>query len=266
MQNSNKKFPIKFLFIPILIGIVIIFIYFSIFPFINEENLPSEDFSSSLFSQIENSSSFEISSQIESEAPPKDPEILPEMAKLHKENPDIFGWIKIENTNIDYPVMFTPDDEERYLYADFNGNYDIDGLPFIDKDCKADPESKNIIIYGHNMLDGTMFQNLLKYENEDFWKEHPIIEFKTLYENRKYEIIGAFRDRVYYKYETCFKFYQFIDPSAEEFNEAIDYYIQNTPYDMNVSANYDDNLITLVTCAYHHEHGRYVVVAREIKD
>ena len=194
-------------------------------------------------------------------------EMLPEMAELYAENPDIIGWVKIEGTNVDYPVMYTPDDEEKYLYRGFDGKYNAEGLPFLDKDCSMSPESTNLIIYGHNMLGGTMFQNLMKYEDEEYWKEHPVIEVKTLYETRTYEIIGAFRDRVYYTYEDCFKFYQFIDPQTEEeFDEAISYFIENTPYDMGVEAEFGDNLITLVTCAYHHQFGRYVVVAREISE
>ena len=194
-------------------------------------------------------------------------EMLPEMAELYAENPDIIGWVKIEGTNVDYPVMYTPDDEEKYLYRGFDGKYNAEGLPFLDKDCSISPESTNLIIYGHNMLGGTMFQNLMKYEDEEYWREHPVIEVKTLYETRTYEIIGAFRDRVYYTYEDCFKFYQFIDPQTEEeFDEAISYFIENTPYDMGVEAEFGDNLITLVTCAYHHQFGRYVVVAREISE
>ena len=194
-------------------------------------------------------------------------EMLPEMAELYAENPDIIGWVKIEGTNVDYPVMYTPDDEEKYLYRGFDGKYNAEGLPFLDKDCSISPESTNLIIYGHNMLGGTMFQNLMKYEDEEYWREHPVIEVKTLYETRTYEIIGAFRDRVYYTYEDCFKFYQFIDPQTEEeFDEAISYFVENTPYDMGVEAECGDNLITLVTCAYHHQFGRYVVVAREITE
>ncbi len=193
-------------------------------------------------------------------------EMLPEMEELYNQNPDIIGWIKIEGTMIDYPVVFTPEDEEKYLYKDFDGSYNINGVPFLDKDCDMIPETTNLIIYGHNMMSGKMFHGLLDYESEEFWKEHPTIEFKTLYETRTYEVIGAFRDKVYFAYEDCFKFYQFIDPTEEEFNEAIAYFVEKTPYDMNVTAEYGDNLITLVTCAAHQQFGRYVVVAREVTD
>ena len=111
-----------------------------------------------------------------------------------------------------------------------------------------DPESQNLIIYGHNMTNGTGFRTLMYYQQENFWREHPTIYLSTLYEEREYEIISCFFDRVYYVHENCFKFYQFIDPATEE------------------QALYGDRLVTLVTCAYHVEDGRFVVVARLIED
>jgi len=196
-----------------------------------------------------------------------EPVMLPEMAALYEENPDVVGWIRIDNTKLDYPVMFTPDDEERYLRADLEGNFDMSGLPFIDKDCSMDPESDNLIIYGHNMQNGTAFRALMSYANQSFWEEHPTIYLSTLYEERTYEIIAAFYDRVYYKNEDVFKFYQFIDyETEEEFNEAIANYQDKAQYDTGVTAEYGDRLITLVTCAYHVNNGRFVVVAREVTE
>ncbi|MBE6798347.1 MAG: class B sortase [Ruminococcaceae bacterium] len=194
-----------------------------------------------------------------------EPQMLPDMAALYAQNSDIVGWVKIEGTNIDHPLMFTPDDEEKYMYKSFDGSYNINGVPFLDKDCSMEPESDNLIFYGHNMKLGGMFHDLLNYKKESYWKEHPTITFKTLYEERTYEIIGAFKDRVYYAHEDVFKFYQFIDVETEEdFNEAIAYFKKKTPYDMGVEAEYGDRFLTLVTCAYHHKYGRYVVIAREI--
>lgn len=212
----------------------------------------------------ESSVIIEESSEVEEE---EEPQMLPDMAALYAKNPDIIGWITIEDTQIDYPLMFTPDDEEKYIDTNFEGEPDKRGEIFMDKDCDIDPESDNLIFYGHNMETGEMLGELFGYEQEEFWKEHPLIQVKTLYEERTYEIVGAFRDRVYYNYEDCFKFYQFIDyDKQEELDEAIDYYIANTPYDMDVEYEMDDRFITLVTCAYHEEDGRYVVVARDITE
>lgn len=193
-----------------------------------------------------------------------EPAILPELAELYGENPDLAGWVAVEGTVLDYPVMYTPEDGEKYLYKNIDGNFDANGLPFIEDGCSMDPESDNIIIYGHNMNSGEMFASLMNYAEEAYWEEHPTIRFSTLYEEREYEIVAAFYDRVYYKYEDCFKFYQFIDAEdAAHFEEAVSYFKENAQYDTGVTAEYGDRLLTLVTCAYHEENGRFVVVARE---
>lgn len=197
--------------------------------------------------------------------PPK--VMLDNMAALYAQNPDIVGWIRIDGTKLDYPVMYTPDNEEKYFRADFEGNFTFTGLPILDKDCSLDPESDNLIIYGHNMKNGTAFTTLTRYSKESFWEEHPTIFFSTLYEERTYEVLAAFYDRVYLKTDDCFKFYQFIDAEDEAaFNEAYDYYKSKSVYDTGVTAEYGDNLLTLVTCAYHTEKGRFVVIARQVTE
>ena len=196
-----------------------------------------------------------------------EPVMLAHMAELYAQNPDIIGWIRIDGTKLDYPVMYTPDDEEKYIYANFEGEYDKSGLPFIDKDCTMDPESQALVIYGHNMKNGTAFKTLFSYEKKKFLEENPTIYFSTLYEERTYEVLAMFYDEVYLKTDTCFKFYQFIDPETEEeFNEGIEYFKNRSIIDTGVTAEYGDRLITLVTCAYHKDYGRYVVVAREVPE
>lgn len=190
------------------------------------------------------------------------PVILPQYAELYAQNQEMYGWIQIDGTKIDYPVMYTPGEPEKYLHTGFDGSNSYPGVPFIDANCK--PESINLLIYGHNMPNGTMFRSLMKYQEKTFWQQHPTITFNTLYEEQEYEIIAAFNDRVYYTRETgMFKFYQFIDPETEEeFNSGIAAMKDKALYDTGVTAEYGDKLITLVTCAYHTDHGRFVVVAR----
>ena len=178
------------------------------------------------------------------------------------DNADTIGWLRIDGTVIDYPVMHTPTDPEKYLHTNFKREYSFGGIPFIDANCSAD--SDNLLIYGHNMLDGSMFRSLPKYESKSYWQAHPTIHFDTLYEEGEYEVLAAFYDRVYYTYENCFKFYQFIDAADEaDFNNAISNFRSKALYDTGVTAAYGDKLITLVTCAYHVEDGRFVVVARK---
>lgn len=191
------------------------------------------------------------------------PEILPYFAEL-AQNPDFAGWIKIDGTKLDYPLMYTPGDGEKYLRRNMDGEYSVGGVPFIDEHCSLDPRSDNLIIYGHNMKNGTMFRTLMEYDQKNYWQEHPVIHFSSLYEEKEYDILAAFYDRVYMKTDTCFKFYQFIDAENEEdFNEAINYFKGHALYDTGVTASYGDKLITLVTCSYHEDNGRFVVVAKE---
>lgn len=194
-----------------------------------------------------------------------EPVMLERFVEYYEENPDIAGWITIEGTKLDNPVMYVQGDNEKYLYKNFDGFFSAAGLPYIKGSCSMDPESDNLIIYGHNMLDGAMFGDLEMYADEKYWQEHPIIQFSTLYEAREYEIVAAIYDRLYYNYEETFKFYEFIDARDEaHFNEAITYFKENSEYDTGVTAEYGDNLITLVTCSYHCQNGRFVVVARQI--
>lgn len=195
--------------------------------------------------------------------PPTEPrEILPRFLELYQKNPDLAGWLTIPGTRIDYPVMYSPDEPERYLHANFDAAYSFAGLPFLDAAC--DIESGNRIIYAHNMLDGSMFRTLLKYQQKDFWQRNPVISFNTLYEEQEYEVVAAFYDKVYKKTDTNFKFYQFYDTSDQSrFDEAMAYYREHALYDTGVTAQCGDLFLTLVTCAYQTENGRFVVVARK---
>lgn len=190
------------------------------------------------------------------------PEPSPYML-LESENPDFYGWLQIDGTTVDYPVMHTPDDPEKYLHLDFDGQYSVTGTPFLDERCTSD--SDNLIIYAHNMNNGTMFKDLLKYKDETYWKEHPIIHFNTLNEQHDYEIMSVFYDRVYYQYEEGFRYYNFINAESEsDYNQAVQEYLDKSLYDTGVSAKSGDQLLTLSTCSYHEQDGRFVVVAREI--
>lgn len=193
-----------------------------------------------------------------------EPEMLAALAELYEQNPDTAGWIKIGDTKLDYPVMYTPDEPQKYLRKDFEGKKDNSGLPFLNVDCQlGEEESTNLIVYGHNMRNGTAFRTLHSYADQKFWEENPIIEFSTLYEEREYEIFAVFYDTVYYPEDDCFKYYDFIDPETEEeFNEGIAYFQEHSLYDTEIDVEYGDSLIMLITCSYHTEHGRLVVVGR----
>ena len=187
---------------------------------------------------------------------------------IYNMNTDFIGWLTIDGTVIDYPVMYTPDDEEYYLRRDFNKEYSTAGTLFVAADSvPVGDTTDNIIIYGHNMKAGTMFHDLLKYEDEDFYKEHKYITFDTISEEGTYEVIAAFRTEIYSEDDTeHYNFYDFTDAaSAEEFNEYVNNAKSNTPYIISESAVYGDKLLTLSTCAYHADEGRFIVVAKKIE-
>lgn len=184
--------------------------------------------------------------------------------KLQKENDDIVGWLEIEDTNINYPVL-QGDDNEFYLNHNYKKEKSEKGSIFLDAKYNWNIPSNNLLIYGHNIINGLMFQDLLKYESQDFYKKHPNIRFTTEKDDKEYEIISVFKSRVYYKAEkNVFRYYDFINVETE--NEYMDF-VKNAKkasiYDTETTAKYGDELITLVTCSYHIEDGRFVVIGRE---
>lgn len=205
--------------------------------------------------------------QVEVTPEPTPIPMIPEMAELYEKNNDVVGWIKIPGTKVDYAVVHTPDDPQKYLNLNLEGEWSGFGTIFIEGKCSMDPRSTNLLFHGHNMLNGSMFRTVTEYKNERFFDEHPIIEFSDLYQNKQYEIFAVVRDRIYHNYETCFKYYEFLDPATEEeFNEGIAYFKEHSLYETGITPVYGDKLITLSTCAYHTEHGRMLVLAREITE
>lgn len=181
-------------------------------------------------------------------------------------NEDMAAWIVIPGTNVDYPVMWTPEDETYYLYRDFEGRDNQNGSLLLDTDSCLDPLTTNLIIHGHNMRSGAMFGNLTDYEDEDFYEEHKQITLYTEECQRNYEVIAVFRSQVYRKTDEVFKFYKFFQADTqEEFDDFYQNIKELSIYDTGVTAEFGDHFITLSTCVYHVEQGRFVVVAKEVE-
>ncbi|MBS7339952.1 MAG: class B sortase [Lachnospiraceae bacterium] len=192
------------------------------------------------------------------------PDILPEYQMLYEKNKKLIGWLKIDDTIIDYPVMQTSNNE-YYLDHNFNQEYDKNGSIFMDYNCSVYPRSTNLIIYGHHMKSGKMFGQLQKYAKESYYKEHKIIQFDTIYEKGTYEIMYVFRSQVFNENDMVFKYYQFINAnSGVEFDSYMDEMKKISLYETGVNAKYGDSLITLSTCDNSQEDGRFVVVAKKI--
>ena len=172
-----------------------------------------------------------------------DKTFIPEYQELYLENNDMVGWIKIDDTKTNY------------------------GCPYVQQNCDMEQPSDNIVIYGHNMNDSSMFSALTKYKSKDFWESHKYIAFDTLTDKQNYEVIAAFKTVVYTDNADSFKYYQFVNAeTAEEFNAYIGKCKELSLYDTGLNAEYRDKLITLSTCEYSRTNGRFVVVARLVKE
>lgn len=183
-------------------------------------------------------------------------------AAVYEKNHDLIGWITIEGTRIDYPVMQTKEKPNFYLKHAFDKSYSRYGVPYIAENCDIDI-SDNIVIYGHHMNNGSMFSDLCRYADEDFYKAHRTIRFDTLGSFGEYEIISVFKTTVYS--EQGFSYYHFVNAGSEStFNEYVSKCTELSLYNTGATAKYGDKLITLSTCEYSRTNGRMVVVAKKI--
>lgn len=198
------------------------------------------------------------------------PTPVPRVPNPYKEsylaNEDMAAWLHIPDTNIDYPVMWTPGDENYYLRRDFDGSSNRNGCLILDTDSCPDPLTTNLIIHGHNMKSGAMFGKLTKYEDKEYFENHRQIILYTEECQRNYEVIAVFRSQVYKKSDQVFKFYKFFQADTqEEFDDFYNNIMELSLYDTGVTAQFGDHFLTLSTCSYHVEQGRFVVVAKEVE-
>lgn len=186
--------------------------------------------------------------------------------ELQKENEDIKGWIEIENTHINYPILQN-DDNEYYVYRDYRKEESSYGSIYMKDKSDINDANSNLVIYGHHMKDGEMFADLLEYVNEEFYQEHKIVKITTENEEREYEIIATFKSRVFYEDEkNVFRYYNITNfENEDEYNNFVINSKKNQFYDTGIDASYGEQLITLITCEYSQENGRMVVVAKRIK-
>lgn len=183
------------------------------------------------------------------------------LQELYELNNDFVGWIKIEDTNISYPVMQTDNDrKDYYLRKNFYKEYSQLGTPYIAEYCNVQT-SDNVIIYGHHITNYQMFGELEKYKNKEFYDNHKMINFNTIYGNADYEIIAIFKTVAY----TGFKYYEFMNSNSQnEFDTFIKRCKELSLYETGKTAKYGDKLLTLSTCEYSAKNGRLVVVAKKI--
>ena len=191
--------------------------------------------------------------------------ILDRFKPLHELNDELVGWIKIEGTNIDYPVMQSSEDTpEFYLAANFDKNYDVNGLPFLDYRCEIGPNSNHMLVYGHNMKSKIMFHHLTDYESEEHWREHPYILFDTIYEEATYEIFAAFIFDVGSMTKTSFQFHRYTEFEKADWDDFIKEVKRRSVYDTGITPVFGEEILTLATCEYTTWNSRFVVIARRV--
>ena len=193
------------------------------------------------------------------------PKIL-KLQKLQKINSDIVALIEIEGTNINYPVLQT-DNNSYYMTHNYKKEKSKNGAIFLDKDYNWNIPSTNLLIYGHNNIGSKeMFAELVKYKKEAFYKKHKTINFITNEQEAKYEIISVFLSKVYYKHEiNVFKYYYFINANdKQEFDEYVNNCKKLSLYEIDATAEYGDQLMTLSTCEYSKLNGRLAIVTKKI--
>ncbi len=242
---------IKISVVILLIGIMLISSYFIY------KNMQEDKEQEEIFEELEN---IVTTNETNEEKEQKEDNV--NLNKLYKINNDIVGWLKIENTNINYPVMQTKDRPDYYLRKNFYKEYSVFGTPYIDENCDIE-NGNNLIIYGHHINGNKMFGELENYKNEEYYNKHKFIKFYTLNEKAEYEIISVFKTTVYN--DKGFKYYQYYNLEDErEFETFINKCKELSLYDTQKIAKYGDKLLTLSTCEYSQNNGRLVVVARKI--
>ena len=176
------------------------------------------------------------------------------ISELIAMNSECFGWISIAGTNINYPVMHTPDNSQKYLNKNFYGEYSLSGVPFLDSRCSAD--STNLIIYGHHMNNGTMFADLCNYTDYSYFTEHPTVVLETK--------DGAFAYSVFsvMKVKSDDDWYRFTTVGTEKsYNSRIEYAKEKSIYDTGITPVYGQQILTLSTCYGYNQDDRILVLA-----
>lgn len=172
-------------------------------------------------------------------------------------NPQTVGWVQIDKTELEYPVVQT-DNNAYYLSHNFSNEVSIEGTVFLDYVCNT-VTTRNNVLYGHYMSDESMFSSLWHYQEESYFTEHPIILYDRLGNPGDWEIFSVYITAADYDYRQP----EFADDP--EFLEYMNRLKARSIYDTGVILNPTDEVVTLSTCIYTFENARFVVHARKIQ-
>ena len=183
--------------------------------------------------------------------------------ELRKINKDIIGWIRVENTPVDYPVL----ESEDYLYKNYKGEYSRYGSIFTDNVCKLEKNPQNIILHGHHMNNGSMFASICEFANLTFYKANPTFTFDTIYGKGKWKVISVFRTNTEPDQGEIFNYLvSDFGTKKDNFLEFIYQIRLRSIIDIPVDVSEDDQIVTLSTCSYELKDFRTVVVARKVRE
>ena len=187
-------------------------------------------------------------------------EILPIYRKMHDENENFAGWLYVDGTNLEYPIMQGPDNK-FYLSHDMDGAYDKYGMLILDENCNIDSDCPQLVIYGHNVNSGKLFGELLFYKEEAYCDYHPQICFDTLYGSGTYRIFAAFTTTTSEaeKDGKMFSTLEFSD--KERYDDFVSWAKGRSLYERDFTPKYGDDILSLVTCEHSDEEGRFIVFA-----
>jgi sortase B len=192
--------------------------------------------------------------------------VLLEYEEFLSQNPDLVGWLTIQGTKVDYPVVQKTEDNDYYLNHSFDGSEDSAGTIYVDYRSDIVNPTTNTMVYGHNMKNGTMFGSLKNYLQEDFFKEYRYIQFNTIYEHRLYQVVSVGLSEVAYQDENSYRYYNFIQANnMEEWQEFVDNVNSLAIYQSDVTLEPSDEILTLSTCNSYTEDGRLFIVAKRIQ-
>ena len=192
--------------------------------------------------------------------------VLPEYEDFLAQNPDLVGWLTIQGTKVDYPVVQKAEDNDYYLNHSFDGSEDSAGTIYVDYRSDIVNPTTNTMVYGHNMKNGTMFGSLKNYLQEDFFKEYRYIQFNTIYEHRLYQVVSVCLSEVAYQDDDSYRYYNFIQANnMEEWQAFVNNVDSLAIYQSDVSLSPADEILTLSTCNSYTEDGRLFIVAKRIQ-
>ena len=187
---------------------------------------------------------------------PSLPASLVDLDSVKEINEDTIGWIQIPDTNVDYPIL-QADDNEEYLRRTITGESNKAGSIFVDYRTKEPFREANTLIYGHNLLDGKMFANLMKYEEKDWWEEHPLIYIQTEESVQAYEVYSCYRTR-----DTSYTYTFGLETETEDYQNYLNYSLNRALYSTGIEPEDTEQTLTLSTCTNDQDTERFIVHAR----